>query len=256
MILEHKNIKLKYSTIYKYLPLEEEIDNLATALSIKDYSSLSIDKKRLYGIYHGKIWFSKYGILGDPFEMKGFAYLKDKSEGLGLAQRLNNLFNEQSVAIASFTKSKNNLPLWAHYASNHKGYCLELEIELPKHVFPVTYHTERKKEYIYSQYTVNKQNMQEMNQWAEQLCRKAKQWDYEEEMRVIYYSGNGAEIDGNGILVNFNDFGLRLKRIIIGINCSNKNKKILGELARKLKIECSQAVLSSQKYEVFDRKLP
>jgi len=33
--------------------------------------------------------------------------------------------------------------MWAHYANNHKGFCVEYRITNPKHLYPISYEAER-----------------------------------------------------------------------------------------------------------------
>jgi hypothetical protein len=70
-----------------------------------------------------KAWYSRYDQLNDPFEG---VYVNLSGEGF-----LDDLI--QQFRLCCFSTHRDSLLLWAHYADNHRGICLEYE--LPEEVF-------------------------------------------------------------------------------------------------------------------------
>ena len=86
-----------------------------------------------------------------------------------------------------------------------------------------------------------------------QLSIKAKDWEYEKELRMIACESSG--IESNGLELGFNEIGICAKRIIVGANCNSNNKYILKRSAQILGIDCCQAIISNKKFEIFTRKM-
>ena len=49
----------------------------------------------------------------------------------------------ERITIVCFTQNPNDMPMWAHYANEHKGFCVEYEIDDPSKLYPVFYTDKR-----------------------------------------------------------------------------------------------------------------
>jgi hypothetical protein len=69
-------------------------------------------------ISEGQAWYSKYSELNDPFE------------GIYVNQSCNIAVDAliQTLRVCCFSERNDNLLMWAHYADNHRGICLEYDI--------------------------------------------------------------------------------------------------------------------------------
>lgn len=92
-----------------------------------------------------------------------------------------------NVGVCSLTSNQYNLLLWAHYANNHKGFCVEYRVneesEFKKSLRKVVYENEypqiRLKEFAVK-------NFHERNDWAFYMATvKANDWKYEDEWRLV-----------------------------------------------------------------------
>ena len=88
--------------IYKYYPLFDD-----------DVES----DKRLAPLRNNHLWMSNWEQLNDPTEFSYF--IKGKK-----------IFDKMcstpgDMLIASFSQTKNSLPMWAHYANNHTGFVVK-----------------------------------------------------------------------------------------------------------------------------------
>jgi hypothetical protein len=98
------------------------------------------------------------------------------------------------LGVSCFSKNKDNLLMWAHYADKHRGVVLKFELLKDTDFFiapyPINYHSE------YPKFNYIKENsLREGGQLAKFLLEtKSKEWEYEEEIRVMKYLH---ELDGN-----------------------------------------------------------
>lgn len=149
--------------------------------------------------------------------------LKDKS----LTPSINNHVRDLS-GVACFTGEKgarNNLLMWAHYAENHQGFCVEYEYdEHELSLFEVTYSskplTVTAKEILFTPDEV----------FTRLLTTKGIEWMYEDEWRIIELNCLENKEIGEGKLIDTPDY-LVPKRVITGDrfqenNNSHHKKKI------------------------------
>ena len=125
-----------------------------------------------------KVWFSRYAYLNDPFEGN---YINNSGQN-----DLDEILKD--FEICSYSKRKNNLLMWSHYADSHKGVCLEYEIddtEYKKSYFEVTY---SKNQPIIENIRKNNHGMVKISESAEfqVFLTKSPDWKYEKEIRTIH----------------------------------------------------------------------
>ncbi|MGC6588068.1 DUF2971 domain-containing protein [Paenibacillus sp. Dod16] len=219
-----------------------------------------------------KIYISDLESFNDPFDGRAFFY---RSEELLKYESLKSWNGKpiddfaSYVRLASFTKvGINNMPMWAHYSNNHRGYCVEYDTTLQENLylkasmFPVQYvdkriditpimdtimsELERLKEKALREGTkrIHLDNMILPLIGIFYNCIKHPSWSYEEEIRYITSSTNDYYV--NAIP----------SAIYIGEKCNNVNKSRLLDIANELRIPAYQMGLSkySLEYE-FEPKL-
>ncbi len=125
-------------------------------------------------------------------------------------RELSKIFNShtEQFRVYSLSKRFNNLSLWAKYAADHTGYCLEFANEGPlfgEHVMEVVYGE-------YAPFDVNDSN----NRSAGFLVCKRPEWSNEEEVRLICARGAGPHVK---IEPQW------LTRIILGKNMSQEDRQ-------------------------------
>jgi Protein of unknown function (DUF2971) len=133
-------------------------------------------------------------------------------------RELSKILNEQMEAFRIFSLSKryNNLSLWAKYAANHTGYCLEFKNEGP--LFGVNTN-----EVVYAEYAPFDLNDAKSRD-AGFLVHKRPEWSNEEEVRLIRARGSGPQVM---IQPQW------LTRFILGKDMSSENKKQIREWAQQ-----------------------
>jgi hypothetical protein len=94
----------------------------------------------------------------------------------------------QSIGVLCFSATPSEILMWSHYANNHKGFCVEYDCSEGSHLRriarPVSY-----SETIPSLSLANLPDGAESKFLDVCIFTKAKQWEYEQEWRVIMHEG-------------------------------------------------------------------
>ena len=137
-----------FKTIYKvtrlYIP-----DILFKYYSLTD--NIALNEQKLHTLEHKKIFMSDARYLNDPFDNKAYFY---KSDELKKYERLAEHDGKLIDDFSSFSKVSaltsnhvNSMPMWAHYANNHAGFCvsydMKMNVQLSGCTFPVQYTNQR-----------------------------------------------------------------------------------------------------------------
>lgn len=164
---------------------------------------------------------SRFGVdgkLNDPFELSAYN-LTDKAFRKAHKRISKGFANKIGFLCLSATRQS---PLmWAHYTQNHRGICLELEIEYEP-LFKIRYEEERLFPGItlenHKQY-LNSGNIKKI------MGTKSSDWSYEEEWRMqVPLDSDAVEIDDNDRFFlsfqNRRDLKFNLRKIYVGFRCN------------------------------------
>nr|WP_297705297.1 DUF2971 domain-containing protein [uncultured Butyrivibrio sp.] len=109
----------------------------------------SKDEKRFRSLQKGELHLGTYSDYNDPFE--GTYLLIDEvnlsahgwKEGM-VSDIYHSLVNGFKICSLAET-TEQNMPMWAYYANNHKGFCVEYSFtdKQKDYIFPVSYENER-----------------------------------------------------------------------------------------------------------------
>lgn len=215
---------------------------------------LEDNKKRLTTLKEGKLWISTRKSLNDPFELKTLfsneEVIKSYNCPIGIKEILINSYLD-GFLIGSFTTNFNNMPMWAHYANNHKGFCIEYEIYKPKFFYKVSYEDERIEinntimniislifKDIHNGLTDEERNYLEMYRQIlfHNNIIKHKSWKYEDEYRLLLpkelfpsSTEDGGEVDNKVI-------GIKPTGIYIGMAAMKNIREDLIRISNELRI--------------------
>lgn len=173
-----------------------------------EYTADIILNKQLYAAH--------FENLNDP--MEGFFSYHSHLESLAKEIR-----NEKSkLKICSLSKSFDNPILWAHYANDFKGICIEIEVEEDNPNYSI-----EEMNYNMGTHTIGNglfdENIPPFD-WAKGLLtRKYKEWTYEQEVRILSFER---------IIKN----GISIKAIYLGARISEINKKVIKKIASEISI--------------------
>jgi hypothetical protein len=139
--------------------------------------------------------------------------------------------------------------MWAHYANNHKGVCIEFKVGIDclGGAYRVSYSNKQPIGYIYKS---------DINQTVSFLTTKPKPWHYEQEYRVIAIEEDMINTKQSGLIVTRNDFAniptTSISAIVLGYRTSQKQEDDLRQLLKKLNVDVALRKASKVygKYEI------
>lgn len=207
------------------------------------------NEKKLQTLRNRKIWFSAISELNDPYELQGMFIDRQTLHKRGFPDEVIHKFEKllhtlcTKWALVSLSANKTDyLPMWAYYSNNSRGFCIEYEVVKPDVISQVWYEEKRIPiasiiTSVYAEYHKLVETSQENNPeldfyltvLKQQFFLKHLSWVSENEYRIIYPISTG-----KGILVKEADVGLRVTRIIAGINCSKAHRVQLNEISNAI----------------------
>lgn len=229
--------------IYKYYALGKDKKN---------------DQRRLDTLRNNAIWSSIPSMLNDPFECR-FTYLDgEELDKAGFTTESIELWDmimeqvRQCLTTICFTQNPNDMPMWAHYANEHKGFCIEYEIVDTNNLYPVIYSENKLNargqivETIYGLFvkeaTIHDKAI--MFKHLILLCTyKDKSWESEHEIRAVFLNRQ-CEITNKGRRCSCREIGIKPIKIYIGVQCSEEHKEQLISIAEELRISYEVCKLS------------
>jgi len=209
------------------------------------------NKLKLNSIIENKLWCSNYNYFNDPFEFKMIALDKEKLNeanwDVEYIEKFLDQFKERTIVSCFCSEVDNNMPMWAHYANNHQGFCVKYSILNPRTIFPVQYEPKRSKCAVIPTMIISeimKAYDKKLRQPTEKFyeyftylymsfCCKHDFWKYENEFRLLYQ--NIDVVDGKNI--SLSEVGLKIEAIYIGYKCESSYKKELMDIASCLGCE-------------------
>ena len=220
-------------------------------------------EKRLNALRVKRVWLSYAKYLNDPFEGLSLYIdkLKLKEHGWGdgnikeLYDSLKSLGAEMLIGSFAASELKEDMPLWAHYAYDHKGYCLEYSVIKDTYIYPVLYENKRHlATKTLADFVMDAKRLKSTKESAERFLViwssfmiKHTVWQYEKEYRILKFESEEAKKERRGQNNTHNnsddhkenemggyfsekELGIALKCIYIGEKCPYKDELIkLGE---------------------------
>ena len=211
------------------------------------YNDPDEDDKRLASLKRGELYLGSLDEYNDPFEGT-FLFidenkLKHKGWKEGMVSDIyRSLMDGRRICSLTGT-SEQNMPMWAHYANNHKGFCAEYSFadEQKDYIFPVSYEGKRQEATSLLANLINDEvRVALMNQGATasekldqlrsesartnaliflSIAAKDESWSHEKEYRIIDP-------------FNHNSFSAIPSKIYAGKNCSGEHLKQLIDIAK------------------------
>jgi len=124
----------------------------------------------------------------------------------------------EDCRIYSLSKRYDNLSLWAKYAANHSGYCLEFANKGP---FASAC------EVTYGEYTLDVTDLEQRGNPYFFFCKR-QEWSNEEEVRILLLRGSNPIVRIEPSC---------LTRLILGMHMSDAHRKLIREWAKQRKPE-------------------
>jgi len=172
-----------------------------------------------------------------------------------------------TVGVICFTSREDNLLMWAHYANNHTGICIEFDAtayffngqykDSCKGLFgdgttPDPYETIGElKEVHYSKKRPLFIDPSELSNYTDFWFTKSEDWSYEEEYRILLPVEHAVEheTDKGNIWVYSID-KKNIKSVILGCQMTKKTKDELYSICSSLGIKLREAFVNSIEFKL------
>ena len=152
----------------------------------------------------------------------------------------------KNALISCFSKRKDSLLMWSHYADSHKGVCIEYERPDNDDFLDVIYQAKRPEAELYKAVShaialsimsggdLEAAHFENIKELAKPFLVKSLEWKYEEEIRCLYLSNKyekyGIIFDGKRYLINIG----KPTSIYIGCRCGGSQlRKLIKEAEKK-----------------------
>lgn len=192
------------------------------------YRSLGNLKRELLAIEEGYVYCSKFDDLNDPMEGAYDLNPKDRRGPRSTSVRDKLSSEKQAIGICSFSETHTNEIMWAHYAKEFSGICIEYDFQLLLKKLPSEYKFAR---ISYTENTLLLSNKSATAQEAAEriLSHKSYRWLYEREWRLLSPWRGITPLPSGAVSHVY--FGRRLKE---------RQHSMLKKMLEKEKIPCSQ----------------
>lgn len=126
-----------------------------------------------------------------------------------------------------FLDEPTNVLMWAHYAGNHQGYCVQYSApNIP--ILPMTYSTTHVRLYLSDFLFSSRASLNRV------INTKNSAWAYENEIRITTQPSAEADIqEGKGFAEPLSRFQMRVEAIWLGLNTPQAAKDQLCGLAKE-----------------------
>jgi len=255
------------------------------------YRSFDLDEYHIRVIQDGALWFTSACSFNDPFDSSLQFSFEDNPMGIRrkwvnmylkrtqpqlsraarrrlVSQRLREmkkpdhlerfkhehvLRNYKEFGMCCLTPKKDNLLMWAHYGSNHEGFCVGLDnLKLKEFREELAYRdiliTQEKIRYEKSMPQINFYSAALEDGWYEKimelLCTKSTHWKYEEEYRLIYWHKVDISIPLDPDI---------FAEVVLGCRISKKNQSMIIDKVKNLnpKIKIYQAIKAESDFKLL-----
>lgn len=229
---------------------------------IYKYYSLSDDPaknhQKLEAVERDQIWASLYSEFNDPYECQ-YMYLNQADlEELGFPPQSKKIWDalmeeiRQRITTICFTQNPNDMPMWAHYANEHKGFCVEYKIDILDNLYPVFYVEKRLKAQalfinlvyaFFNQEVTSDERRILLKHIILMSAFKDNSWSSENEIRAIFL--NPKSDINKGKLFSCKEIGIHPTKIYIGAKCDQDYSQALFSIAQTMQIDCERCILST-----------
>lgn len=144
------------------------------------------------------------------------------------------------MRISCFSEKCNNILMWAHYAKNHTGFCIEYDLahlkfdKFKEKLYPVFYSNKPIRKFE------SESDIKDYSFFLMTALTKFKDWAYEKEWRFL---SNSTE----------NDFFImphKPSKIYLGSKINDENRNKITQICKQKKIACHKMVIRADSFYV------
>lgn len=243
----YKNVILE---LYKQIinkAIQDDFYNQQFYYEIKNdslYNYTKVNKDTLRSVLNNTLWCSNTKNFNDPVD----PFIKKNSYDKSYDYLL------ERIKVACLTTHNDNTLMWSHYADKHQGICIEYDINniFDKNNIILKKISYNKKAIRFdliknTQNTIMLSNTKNIDNFlispnfisnalidnkpldhiTELFMVKSKEWEYEDEYRILFYDEENK--NPNGTLIN-----LPIKSICFGVQTSKEDKELIYNLVKSI----------------------
>jgi hypothetical protein len=178
------------------------------------YKYYSLTDKNFDSIVNKYLYYPKPSDFNDPFDCSKelISFINENSKNKIRHKNKEKFFSESlnNIGICCFSRTKDSILMWSHYASKHKGFCVEYKTDYDNYginPLDINYVSKFKK----AQYFEKAQRA-----IFHLIHTKSNEWKYEQELRASLMEVQTDE--GRKISFRENE----ILSIYFGVNCEEK----------------------------------
>lgn len=175
-----------------------------------------------------------------------------------IIRKINNEFKKQNIFVC-LSENNNITPMWAHYADNHTGVCIEYDIfnsRLFENCHPILYIKHADFTEDINKIDDNKRN--KLKLLEEPFLKKSYDWSYENEWRVLLNKKRLSMVSKRYDLSNFiikrNDLCFikfpKPSAVYIGLKISQSDEKEIKKICQNRGIKVYKMKKDESKYNL------
>ncbi|MEI0747921.1 DUF2971 domain-containing protein [Brachyspira pulli] len=210
------------------------------------YNYTKVNKDTLRSVLNGTLWCSNTKNFNDPVD----PFIKKNSYDKSYDYLL------ERIKVACLTTHNDNTLMWSHYADKHQGICIEYDINKILNenndkilIKKISYNKKAIRFDLIknTQNTIMLSNTKNIDNFlispnfisnalidnnpldhiTELFMVKSKEWEYEDEYRILFYDEKNE--NPNGTLIN-----LPIKSICFGVQTSKEDKELVYNLVKSI----------------------
>ena len=216
------------------------------------YNYTRVNKDTLRSILNNTLWCSNTKNFNDPVD----PYIRNVKK-----EEQNKFYDYllEKIKIACLTTHNDNTLMWSHYADKHQGICIEYDIDKILNenndkilIKKISYN---RKMISYDTF-INKQKKsinsiliddKTLNNITDIFTVKSKEWEYEDEYRILFYDEKNE--NPNGALIN-----LPIKSICFGVQTSKEDKELVYDIVNFINLK-NENIEKYKKIELYEAHL-
>lgn len=182
------------------------------------FNYTSINKNTIKLIKNHGLWLSHTNNFNDPVDPSIKLFNRNSGEYDYLLD---------SIKVACLTTDNKNTVMWGHYADKHRGICIEYDIspllDKNKNDFLI-----RKINYDRTAMINENIELYDLNLLMDLFSIKSKEWEYENEYRILYYD---RERRKNGLVIP-----LTIKSVYFGTETPEDDKELIRDITENIEL--------------------
>ena len=211
------------------------------------YNYTKVNKDTLRSIMNNTLWCSNTKEFNDPVD----PYIRnDKNES---SNQFYNYLLER-IKVACLTTHNDNTLMWSHYADKHKGICIEYDISQLQNnnnfiLKKIDYNLSMLLFDLKNEILLD--NNKSIKSIIDLFTVKSKEWEYEDEYRILFYDEENK--NPNGTLIN-----LPIKSICFGIQTSREDKELIYNIVNSInekRLDYNNDIIKLYQAELDDNEL-